>query len=131
MDMNPRSEYTTIYEYEGKMVKIKGHDYCMPPLNLRQMKALLPKIDQIGKLTATAATVEQQTQVFDLITEILAAALSRNHPDVTVDFLLDNLDGQSVMPLFEAVMEISGLAKGAGPAQGGAGESPGASSTVS
>ena len=87
---------------EGTTVTLGGQSFVMPPLNFKALKKYLPAI---GKFQSNKVTVEQM----GLMTEVIQSALVRNYPDVTQDFIEENLDLRNMTGIFEAAMNQSGL----------------------
>ena len=81
-----------------------GQDWLVPPLTLGQLRRLIPKVRQLTEIGASMG--EPQIGV---IVEIVAAALQRNYPDVTMDNVEDLLDLGNAGAVLNAVLTGSGL----------------------
>lgn len=107
----------------GVPVQIGTKTYVIAPLTFRQLKQLTP---QLNSLPQGRPSAEQLEPVMDVI----AAALSRNYPELTRDQLEDMIDISNMGAVVLAALNASGLK----PRPNGVGEataevSPGASST--
>ncbi len=99
---------------EGATIRLGGADYAVRPLTLRQLRSVLPAFARAGAIGAEDGV--------DAAIEILAAALSRDHPDVTRDRLLDT--EASVQELAAAVTTVARLSGLVPPGEAGAGSVP-------
>lgn len=90
-------------KYDGVNVTIDGRDYTVPPLCLRDIKRLLPKM----------ATIEDATPIeaMDTLCEIVHMAMLRNYPELTREELEVMLDTSNINEISEKVMQASGLKK--------------------
>ena len=90
-----------------------GRDYAIRPLTLGQLRVVLPAFARAAKLNAADG--------IDAAIDILAAALARDHRDLTRDALLEI----EMLPaeLASAVAQIAALS-GLVPKDGAAGELP-------
>lgn len=98
---------------EGIVVKMSGVDYTVPPLNLKALKRLQPKL---ANLIIPTANSMPSTDQMDVMVEVIHAALVRNYPDVTIERLEEMVDMSNLGALFEAVLNTTGLVKRAGEA---------------
>ena len=87
---------------EGVAVAFGGQQWVIQPLNFKQLKRLLPRMNDIRMQTLS---IEQ----IDLTMEVVLAALSRDHPDLTVGMLEEMLDLNTLPSVLSAVMQVSGL----------------------
>jgi len=86
---------------EGVEIKLGGETLIVAPMNFKAIKRLAPVIQKIG---GSGFRMED----FAEVQEVIAASLRRNHPDLTDDFLSENLDLGNVKPILEAVMLATG-----------------------
>jgi hypothetical protein len=91
---------------DGVTMQIAGREWVIPPLNLKQLKKLGPKLNQIPAGPATVMPTEEQ---LGNILELIHSALSRNYPDLTLDEVEDMIDLGNMVKVIQAVMGISGL----------------------
>lgn len=99
---------------KGVAVELNGQEFIVPPLTLRSLEQLLPKIKSIDENEHKFSK-----ESIDTILSAAHAALQRNYPDITRDDLFDLLDTDNMTTVFEAVMGASGLTKTRGEAQAG------------
>lgn len=88
----------------GVMVAMGGQEWTVPPLTLGQLRRLMPKVRQLTEIGAQMG----ETQIGVLI-EIVAAALTRNYPDITAETVENLLDLGNAGPVLNAVLTGSGL----------------------
>jgi hypothetical protein len=110
---------------EGVKTNMGGIEWVVPPLNIRQIRTLGPKLAELGGLSA-AATAEQ----LDIIVEVVQRALTRNYPDVTIEQVEEMLDLGNANDIILAIMGLSGLAS-KGEAQAGSQSTGGISTGAS
>ena len=96
---------------EGATIRLGGVEYAVRPLTLRQLRSVLPAFARAGAIGTEHGV--------DAATEILAAALSRDHPEMTRDALLDT--EVSVQDLAAAVTTVAKLSGLVSPGEAGAG----------
>lgn len=98
---------------EGVPIELDGKTYILPPCSLGTLKRQAAGIQRFATADASKGfDVEALGVVVSLATE----ALRRNYPDITEDFVADALGLESMMDVFQAAMDVSGLlrkAKGA------------------
>lgn len=99
---------------DGVSIKIGVKEYIVPALNFKQIRTLMPKIQQLTNIGATMND-EQMDNVFTVI----HAAISRNYPEINKEFLEENIDMNNVRPIINAIMGQSGLVKASGEATAG------------
>ena len=87
-------------QFEGTEIKLGGQSYTLPPLSLGQIKRLRPKLDAMRESPETA---------IDTMAEAIHMALSRNYPEMTREQVEDMVDTGNVLPLFRAVVTVSGM----------------------
>ena len=92
----------------GTKVTMGGRDFILPPLTLKALRDLGPKIKTLGDLNGVP-TPEQ----VDAIVALVHASAARNYPELTPDDLLDLLDLGNLHEVFPALMSASGLRQGA------------------
>jgi hypothetical protein len=113
----------------GAIVAMGGHDWVVPPLTLGQLRRLMPKVRQLSEIGAAM----DETQIAVLV-EIVAAALQRNYPEITVETVESLLDLGNAGHVLGVVLTGSGLkAREASPGEAAAVASPmttGGESTV-
>jgi hypothetical protein len=88
----------------GVEVAMGGQDWLIPPLTLGQLRRLMPKLRQLTEIGASMG--EPQIGV---LVEIVATALQRNYPDVTIDRVETLLDLGNAGVVLNAVLTGSGL----------------------
>jgi hypothetical protein len=88
----------------GVEVAMGGQDWLVPPLTLGQLRRLMPKVRQLTEIGASMG--EPQIGV---LVEIVAVALQRNYPDVTMDTVENLLDLGNAGVVLNAVLTGSGL----------------------
>lgn len=115
---------------EPTKISLGAFTWDVPPLNLRQLRRLTPIFGQFAA-ALEMDTPEQVEAVFDTAIEIIVSALSRTHPEITADKLLDEVEC-SLTELTGAVRQIAEMS-GLKPATPGEGEAArtGAASTDS
>jgi ankyrin repeat protein len=99
---------------DGVSIKVGVKEYIVPALNFKQIRTLMPKIQQLTNIGATMND-EQMDNVFTVI----HAAISRNYPEINKEFLEENIDMNNVRPIINAIMGQSGLVKASGEATAG------------
>ncbi len=92
--------------HDGTKVTMGGREFILPPLTLKALRSLGPKI----KLLSSLADVPTPEQV-DVMVELVHASAVRNYPEITPDDLLELLDLGNLTEVFPAVMAASGLKK--------------------
>lgn len=101
----------------GQWVQLGEAEYKVPPLNFAAVKRFLPQLSQLG--SAKLATLDPDKM--GLVAELAHCALQRNYPAMTLAEVEELLDLGNMVPLFSAVMSVSGLIKQ--PADDAPGES--------
>ena len=92
-------------------IHLGGADFAVRALTLRQLRSVLPAFARAGAIGAEDGV--------DAAIEILTAALSRDHPDITRERLLDT--EASVQELAEAVTTVARLSGLVSPGEAEAG----------
>lgn len=90
---------------DGISFKHNGAEYIVPPLNLGQVKRLLPMID---KMQTEPNPIEKLTSSVSVI----HAALSRNYPEMKIEEVEEIVDLGNLKSYLDAVMGGSGLLQG-------------------
>lgn len=93
--------------YAGVEVSIGGTVKTVPPLAMRSMRTLMPKIMAIEFEDSGLPTATSEEAVYDII----HAALKRNYPELDREELADALDIVSFPKALDAVLGASGLVK--------------------
>lgn len=113
--MNPTAITPAENLTDGVTVRMGGHDFVIPPLSLRQVRDLLPKIRSLKTMGTLLGADEAEKET---IVAVVHAAVSRNYPQMTRDALLDYLDLGNTEPAFLAVLAMSGMSpKDASPGE--------------
>jgi len=111
----------------GVTVAMGGQDWLIPPLTLGQLRRLMPKVRQLTEIGASMGEAQ-----IGVLVEIVAAALQRNYPHLTMDKVENLLDLGNASAVLNAVLTGSGLKpRGTPPGEAQApGASSGAASTL-
>ena len=118
----------------GVTVAMAGREWTVPPLTLGQLRRLMPKLRQ---LTVIGAGMDEAQ--LGIVVEVVAAALSRNYPDLGVERVEELLDLGNAAQVVTAVLTGSGLqpeeprageASAPGPRPGATESRAGATSTA-
>ncbi len=89
----------------GTLVKIGGQDYVVPPYNFGRIKRIAPHLQQLSAyLQQPSATSIMNDAYLDAVLQLLLIALERNYPDITADFLQENLDWAEVPAFMEVIV---------------------------
>jgi hypothetical protein len=101
--------------YDGKPINVGGVTYLIPPLSLGALKRLREPVRKIMDGKAT----EEEAQ--DTTVAVIYAALKRNYPDLTQDFVADEIvDVANSRDLLLLALNASGYVKPGGDASGNA-----------
>jgi hypothetical protein len=100
-------EAETMALHEGTKVTMGGRDFILPPLTLKALRLLGPKIKVLGQIN----DVPTEEQVGAMV-EVVHASTVRNYPDMTPEDLEDLLDLGNLPTVFQAIMSSSGLKQG-------------------
>lgn len=95
--------------FNGVKAKFGDKEVVIPPLSLGQLRngalELLKKHDELVE--------KNQFMESALIRgEVIALALTRNYPEMTVDLVFENLDLSNVNELWRTVIGLSGFSPG-------------------
>jgi hypothetical protein len=96
----------------GIAILMGGREWTIPPLTLGQLRHLMPKIRQLSEIGLQMAEPQ-----IDVLVEIVAAALQRNYPDISIQMVENLLDLGNAASVLHAVLTGSGLRPG-GPLSG-------------
>jgi hypothetical protein len=88
----------------GITVTMGGQQWTVPPLTLGQLRRLMPKVQQLTEIGSQMG--EKQ---IGILVEIVAAALQRNYPDISLETLENLLDLGNAGAVLNAVLTGSGL----------------------
>lgn len=91
----------------GIAVLMGGREWSVPPLTLGQLRHLMPKIRQLSEIGPQMAEPQ-----IDVLVEIVAAALQRNYPDISIQMVENLLDLGNAALVLHAVLTGSGLRPG-------------------
>lgn len=89
---------------EGVKVMMGGKEWIVPALNLKQVRTLLPKIQDLPENAA-----EFRDDHIDGIVDVIHGALSRNYPEATREEVEDMVDLRNFQGIIMAIMAVSGL----------------------
>ncbi len=95
--------------YEGVEVTLGRCVYVAPPLSLKAMRVLMPKI---MALSATGAAALVTDEMFDTLSELIYTALKRNYPALTMEAVEEGLDIKNMHAAMSAILSASGLTPG-------------------
>jgi len=107
--------------FEGEEVVIAKRVWVVPQLSLKQAKTIQPRVNSMQQGTLPT---------FQVIAEVVFAALKRNYPNLTMDLVEDQLltVGNSIS-IFQQVMRVAGFKQGEGAGQPTMAPSTGTTST--
>lgn len=112
-------------KFEGEELTLAGTTYVVPALGIRDVKALLPKVQRMRIGEDGLPTDEFLEDACDLI----ALALRRNYPELERDAVVELLDVKTFPLALQAVFRASGFV--AVPVSGGSDGAEGNGSTAS
>jgi hypothetical protein len=92
-------------KFEGVTLKFGEDEFVIPPLNLGQVKRLLPTIEKMQNGTDTI-------EKFNAVVAVAHAALSRNYPDLKLEQVEEMVDLGNLKKIIDAVMGLSGFLPG-------------------
>ncbi len=88
---------------DGVKMTLAGVEYVIPPLNLNALRTLQTRLQEFTGGVDVASV--------DLILDSTLAALKRNYPDITAEQIGEMVDVGNMHEVFQAVMDVSGLAR--------------------
>src|ERR1700756_2049118 len=88
----------------GVIISMSGQEFVVPPLNLGQLRRLMP---QIRQLTDIGSSMDE-TQI-DALIEIVTAAMQRNYPETSLDQVEELLDLGNAREVLTAILTGSGF----------------------
>jgi hypothetical protein len=89
----------------GKKITIGGKEWLFAPLSIGAMKRFKDDIGKIG-------TSQDATEVMEVSIRIIAASLKRNYPDLTSEFIEEDIvDMSNFKELLTEVLAVSGYQK--------------------
>jgi hypothetical protein len=104
----------TAPKFDGVKIKLGGEDYIVPPLSLRQVKKFQAIIEeQMEQSIGAASDGPLNGDQVESMKTVILAALQRNYPELTEDWLEDNIDLGNLISVFVAAMGVNGLKKAA------------------
>lgn len=92
----------------GVKMNLGGDDYIIPPLNLYSLEILQKKIEGLPDALAASGGLPNPEQMKDIV-EIFLHAAQRNYPELTAADAMKFIDVGNIIPLFQAVMNVSGV----------------------
>lgn len=102
----------------GVRFLLNGVEREVPPLNIKQMKALKKEFKEIevarqAKLDDDSPEKAQlEDSSFDATVKIVHAAIQRNYPDYTMDMAESDIDMENISDLIQAAMGHRDLVEG-------------------
>ena len=105
---------------DGVNIRMSGQDFIVPPLNFRQLKVFRSLINNISTGKAKNMTEDQTESLI----KVVHAAMTRNYPDITMEEVEELIDLKNMMPVVNAVMNVSGLVTSAEKLMAGEQETP-------
>ena len=101
--------------FEGQKIKIGDRELEIPPLSFGNLMDLEDKIAAIMDGDAKKVFSKERIQAQ---LDVIHAAVKRNYPDITADWLRDNLDLGNAIKVIKMVLSTSGVGeKSAGAPQ--------------
>lgn len=94
-----------VLKYSGHRVRVGGKSMVVPSLSIAQFQE---HYDELSK-PATADTKEEVIRRFTTMVPILGMAIRRNYPDITDEWLKEELDLISFPETLRAVQNASGM----------------------
>ena len=101
--------------FKGQPIVLDGSTYIIPALALGAMRDLLPRIQKLRAIDGVPDADDLET-----MTDVIAAALQRNYPSITREYVLEVIDLGNLGDVFRTIMGASGLKKSEGNAVPGA-----------
>ena len=94
---------------DGVTLKLGGEGYVVPPMGLKDMRRLKDGIASLAMLSTQGRDMTDDQ--WKSMIELVLTTLRRNYPNLTKEKVEDFLDLGNVGPLFQAIMNASGLEK--------------------
>jgi len=91
---------------DGVAITLAGTAYILPPCSLATLKRNAKGIDAFAK---QGGSFNLSESAIDTINAVVHEALKRNYPDITAEFVAENLGLDVIMETFQAAMDVSGL----------------------
>ena len=91
---------------DGVKLTLDGREWIVPPLNFRQLKTLLPKLDDLQSASSGFDAAH-----LDAVTDLVEAALTRNYPDLTRHRIEEMITIADIPKVIAAVLTGSGFDK--------------------
>ncbi len=92
---------TTNVKILGVKVAIGGDNFIVPPLNLKSLRLMQDRLANFKGGFDPAST--------EIVVDAAYAALLRNYPEISKDWLEENIDVANMQEIMESVMDASGL----------------------
>jgi hypothetical protein len=92
----------------GTVIELGDHKFILPPANvaIMELHADFFKGAAKGELSGEAALDQ-----LPIIADVVFRSLKRNYPDITVEFVKDQVDMGNMAELMSSVFSTSGLVK--------------------
>lgn len=100
---------------KGTTITMGEKEYTIAPLNFDALEKFEDAIDKFGSLAPNSVNIPRDLR--EGIIGLIHAAISRNHPDVTIEDIKRDLDLGNMREVFPAIMGMSGLVRGEAPAE--------------
>jgi hypothetical protein len=84
----------------GTIVSMGGQEWTVPPLSLAQLRAVMPRVQQLAGLDANQMGDAQ----LQALVEIVTSALQRNYPEITTAKVEDIVDLGNALPVLNAIL---------------------------
>jgi hypothetical protein len=96
---------------EGTKVMLGETEYTIPPLTLKALRKLAPKLKDLAGLATDGSNIlgAEQLEQLGLVSELVHAALLRNYPEMTLDQVEELLDTKNLNRVLGAVLAIAGF----------------------
>lgn len=91
--------------FEGTKVTMGGEEWTIPALSFRQVRELLPRLQQVNS--------PGFEDPMGMVIDVVAMAMSRNYPDITPEKVGDMIDLRNAGQIFKVVMGQSGITESA------------------
>lgn len=86
-------------KFAGEKIIIDGEEYVAAPLPIGKMKLIKDAFDE-NKVS--------EDEIFENMVYFIHAALARNHKDITIEFIEDNMTIADTTELFAKIIQLSG-----------------------